>query len=57
MHMPKSKQDRIRAKWHILVEGDYVPPPIKTFKVLFSVVFDRFGHNKTDCNVCCQPDH
>ncbi|XP_062522206.1 probable ATP-dependent RNA helicase DDX41 isoform X2 [Corticium candelabrum] len=32
MHMPKSKQDRIRAKWHILVEGDYVPPPIKTFK-------------------------
>jgi ATP-dependent RNA helicase DDX41 len=30
--MPELKQDRIRQKWHILVEGDNVPPPIKTFK-------------------------
>ena len=29
---PESKHERIRKKWHILVEGEDVPPPIKTFK-------------------------
>jgi ATP-dependent RNA helicase DDX41 len=29
---PESKNDRIRKKWHILVEGENIPPPIKTFK-------------------------
>ena len=28
--MPLSAQ-ALRAKWHILVEGDDVPPPIKSF--------------------------
>lgn len=27
-----TKNDRIRAKWHILTEGEDIPPPIKTFK-------------------------
>ena len=31
---PESKNDRIRKKWHILVEGENIPPPIKSFKVL-----------------------
>jgi ATP-dependent RNA helicase DDX41 len=29
---PESKNNRIRKKWHILVEGDNIPPPIKSFK-------------------------
>lgn len=28
----QSRHERIRKKWHILVEGDNVPPPIKTFR-------------------------
>ena len=28
-----ARHDRIRKKWHILIEGDNVPPPVKTFKV------------------------
>ncbi|XP_048585358.1 probable ATP-dependent RNA helicase DDX41 isoform X2 [Nematostella vectensis] len=32
LHMPKEKIERIRKKWHILVEGDDIPPPVKTFK-------------------------
>ena len=31
---PESKFEKIRKKYHILVEGDDVPLPIKTFKVL-----------------------
>lgn len=30
--MPESKFDKMRQKWHILVEGEDVPPPIKSFK-------------------------
>ena len=30
--MPESKHEKIRKKWHILVEGEDKPPPIKTFK-------------------------
>lgn len=30
--MPESKFERIRKKWHILVEGEDIPPPIKHFK-------------------------
>ena len=28
---PESRNQRIRKKWHILTEGEDVPPPIKTF--------------------------
>ena len=28
---PESQHERIRKKWHILTEGEDVPPPIKTF--------------------------
>jgi len=28
----EEERDRLRRKWHILVEGDDVPPPIKDFK-------------------------
>ena len=28
-----SRHERIRNKWHILTEGEDLPPPIKTFKV------------------------
>ncbi|CAB4039999.1 probable ATP-dependent RNA helicase DDX41, partial [Paramuricea clavata] len=31
-NMPESKFERIRKKWHILVEGEDIPPPIKHFK-------------------------
>ena len=31
---PESKFERIRKKWHILVEGEDIPPPIKHFKVM-----------------------
>lgn len=30
---PESKHDAVRKKYNILVEGEDVPPPIKTFKV------------------------
>ena len=30
--MSEEEQQSIRDKWHILVEGDGVPPPIKSFK-------------------------
>ena len=30
--MPESKHEKIRKKWHILVEGEDKPPPIKTLK-------------------------
>lgn len=32
LEMPESKHEKIRKKWHILVEGEDKPPPIKTFK-------------------------
>ncbi len=28
--------DRIRAKYHIIVEGEDIPPPIPTFTVSFA---------------------
>ncbi len=28
---PESKHERIRNKWHILTEGENIPPPVKTF--------------------------
>jgi hypothetical protein len=30
--MTPEQCDILRAKWHILVEGDDIPPPIKSFK-------------------------
>lgn len=27
-----SRHERIRKKWHILTEGDDIPPPVKMFK-------------------------
>ncbi|KAL5021484.1 hypothetical protein ScPMuIL_000639 [Solemya velum] len=32
MDMPEKRHENVRKKWHILVEGDSIPPPIKTFK-------------------------
>ncbi|KAK3751354.1 hypothetical protein QZH41_009312, partial [Actinostola sp. cb2023] len=32
MNIPEEKFDKVRKKWHILVEGSDIPPPIKTFK-------------------------
>lgn len=29
---PPEKFEKIRKKWHILVEGEDIPPPVKTFK-------------------------
>lgn len=33
-HMPEKEKDEIRKAWHILVEGEDVPPPVKSFKDL-----------------------
>lgn len=30
--MSEQRHERVRRKMHILVEGEYIPPPIKTFK-------------------------
>lgn len=30
--LPKERHDYIRKKLHILVEGDEIPPPIRSFK-------------------------
>ena len=32
LKQPESVHENIRSKWHILVEGDDCPPPIKSFK-------------------------
>ena len=40
LEAPESKNNRIRKKWHILVEGDNIPPPIKSFKVRFILARD-----------------
>ncbi|XP_031563037.1 probable ATP-dependent RNA helicase DDX41 [Actinia tenebrosa] len=32
LSMPKEKFEKVRRKWHILVEGSDVPPPLKSFK-------------------------
>ncbi len=34
----QGRHERIRKKWHILTEGEDIPPPIKTFKVKTSIV-------------------
>eukprot|EP00899_Mesostigma_viride_P026890 jgi/Mesvir1/7386/Mv19187-RA.1 len=31
-HMSKAQQDELREKWHIIVDGENVPPPIKNFR-------------------------
>ncbi|XP_002991105.2 DEAD-box ATP-dependent RNA helicase 35 [Selaginella moellendorffii] len=31
-HMSEAECDEIRKQWHILVEGEEIPPPIKNFK-------------------------
>jgi len=38
--MSKEKIDEIRKNWHIIVEGDDVPPPIKSFKVMKNNYFE-----------------
>lgn len=30
--MLQAERDKLRKKWHIIVEGDDIPPPIKDFK-------------------------
>lgn len=30
--MSEERHERVRKKYHILVEGDSIPPPIKSFK-------------------------
>ncbi|MGH0139135.1 UNVERIFIED_CONTAM: hypothetical protein FKN15_068856 [Acipenser sinensis] len=32
LSMPPARNDRVRKKYHILVDGDGIPPPIKSFK-------------------------
>ena len=32
LNASKERHVRIRKKWHISVEGDIVPPPLKTFQ-------------------------
>ncbi|XP_051209442.1 DEAD-box ATP-dependent RNA helicase 35A-like [Lolium perenne] len=32
--MPRAKADELRRKWHILVEGDEIPPPAREFRDL-----------------------
>lgn len=32
LNMPDTRHDRVRKKFHILVDGDYIPPPIKSFR-------------------------
>uniref|UniRef100_A0A5F9CHA8 Probable ATP-dependent RNA helicase DDX41 n=1 Tax=Oryctolagus cuniculus TaxID=9986 RepID=A0A5F9CHA8_RABIT len=32
LNMSEERHDRVRRKYHILVEGDGIPPPIKSFK-------------------------
>lgn len=30
--MSEARHDRVRKKYHILVEGEGIPPPLKSFK-------------------------
>lgn len=32
LNMPNTRNDRVRKKFHILVDGDGIPPPIKSFR-------------------------
>lgn len=32
LSMSEERHERVRKKYHILVEGDGIPPPIKSFK-------------------------
>ncbi|TSK87392.1 putative ATP-dependent RNA helicase DDX41 [Bagarius yarrelli] len=32
LNMPERRHERVRKKYHILVEGDIIPPPIKSFR-------------------------
>lgn len=32
LNMPVVRHDRVRKRYHILVEGDGIPPPIKSFR-------------------------
>jgi len=31
--MPETRHQRVRKRLHIFIEGEEIPPPIKTFKV------------------------
>lgn len=30
----EEKHEKVRAKWHILTEGELLPPPIKSFRAM-----------------------
>uniref|UniRef100_A0A3B4AE03 DEAD/DEAH-box helicase domain-containing protein n=1 Tax=Periophthalmus magnuspinnatus TaxID=409849 RepID=A0A3B4AE03_9GOBI len=32
LNMPETRHERVRRKFHILVDGDGIPPPIKSFR-------------------------
>lgn len=32
LNMPDTRHERVRKKFHILVDGDGIPPPIKSFR-------------------------
>lgn len=32
MSRPESSHEKLRKMWHILVEGNNLPPPIKSFR-------------------------
>ena len=44
--MPEEKFEKTRKKLHILTEGEDIPPPIKSFKVLlYDPQNDRYLYN------------
>jgi len=44
-HLSEVARQKILKKYHILVEGESLPPPIKTFKVYIYVKFIKSDKN------------
>lgn len=36
--MSEQRHERVRRKMHILVEGEDIPPPVKSFKVIIGIL-------------------
>lgn len=53
--MSEERHERVRKKYHILVEGDGIPPPIKSFKEMkFPAGTGNFG-SQTIAGLCPSP--
>ncbi|MGH0168406.1 UNVERIFIED_CONTAM: hypothetical protein FKN15_055068 [Acipenser sinensis] len=54
LSMPPARNDRVRKKYHILVDGDGIPPPIKSFKEmkLPAALCARVGTELANPKVC-----